>query len=105
LQVFCGYSILPSSMGNEIPGLSKREYEVCDLLAQGFKSREVAERLGLGFHTVRSYAKTAYKKLGIHKNVELSKLSGVRQLAEAENCAKRMEEQRTATLFGDVKAG
>jgi len=48
--------------------LSPRELQVMRLVAEGRTSKEVAEMLGLGLQTVRSYRKSLMKKLGV-KNV------------------------------------
>jgi len=48
--------------------LSPRELQVMRLVAEGRTSKEVAELLGLGLQTVRSYRKSLMKKLGV-KNV------------------------------------
>ena len=44
--------------------LSPRELQVMRLVAEGRTSKEVAEMLGLGLQTVRSYRKSLMKKLG-----------------------------------------
>jgi len=43
--------------------LSKRETEVLELLAQGYSKKEVAEKLGLSYHTIVCYVRTIYEKL------------------------------------------
>jgi DNA-binding CsgD family transcriptional regulator len=45
-------------------GLTEREREVLELLADGFTTTEVADRLSLSEHTVRSRVKSALGKLG-----------------------------------------
>ncbi len=50
--------------------LSRRETEVLALLDQGVKARGVAARLGLTEATVRSYIRTALRKLGCHSQLE-----------------------------------
>ena len=44
--------------------LTEREREVLELLADGFTTAEVADRLSLSEHTVRSRVKSALGKLG-----------------------------------------
>lgn len=43
--------------------LSPREVEVLELLAQGFAKKEVADQLGLSYHTVALYVRNIFKKL------------------------------------------
>ncbi len=47
------------------PQLTSREQELIDLWVQGLGDREVAEQLGVSYATVRSYARTVRKKLGV----------------------------------------
>ena len=51
--------------------LTKRETEVAALVAGGLPNREVAQRLGIGEHTVSNYLFRMYNKLGISSRVEL----------------------------------
>ena len=46
-------------------GLSKRETQVLAEIAAGRTNSEVAERLFLGINTVKTYIRTAYRKIGV----------------------------------------
>jgi DNA-binding CsgD family transcriptional regulator len=65
--------------GAELPlqgaadGLTQREREVALLVADGLRSREVAERLGIASQTVKSHLKTIFDKLGVRNRVELAR--------------------------------
>ncbi len=68
----------PMQMGPETPaapsdGLTQREREVALLVADGLRSREVAERLGIASQTVKSHLKTIFDKLGVRNRVELAR--------------------------------
>lgn len=52
-------------------GLTEREVQICALVAQGNTLDAVANHLGLSAHTVRSYSKDLYRKLGVHKKQEV----------------------------------
>jgi DNA-binding CsgD family transcriptional regulator len=54
-------------------GLTQREREVALLVAEGLRSREVAERLGIASQTVKSHLKTIFDKLGVRNRVELAR--------------------------------
>jgi LuxR family transcriptional regulator, maltose regulon positive regulatory protein len=45
--------------------LSARELEVLPLIAEGLSNQEIAARLYLSLHTVKSHARTIYAKLGV----------------------------------------
>jgi DNA-binding CsgD family transcriptional regulator len=54
-------------------GLTQREREVALLVADGLRSRVVAERLGIASQTVKSHLKTIFDKLGVRNRVELAR--------------------------------
>ncbi len=54
-------------------GLTQREREVALLVADGLRSREVADRLSIAPQTVKSHLKTIFDKLGVRNRVELSR--------------------------------
>lgn len=57
--------------------LTKREHEVVLLLADGYRYKEIADRLGLSVLTVRSYIRDIYEKLHVQSRTEaLNKLYG-----------------------------
>jgi hypothetical protein len=47
------------------PSLTDRELELIALWVEGLGDREVAERLGVSYATVRSYGRTVRRKLGV----------------------------------------
>src|SRR5665213_2015690 len=47
----------------ETESLSKREQETLDLLAEGFRYKEIAHKMGISFNTVREYVHNIYQKL------------------------------------------
>jgi DNA-binding CsgD family transcriptional regulator len=51
--------------------LSKREYEVARLLAEGYSSVNVAAVLGVSEYTVRTYTRRVYQKLKISNRADL----------------------------------
>jgi DNA-binding NarL/FixJ family response regulator len=46
--------------------LSAREQEVLELLAKGSLIKEIADQLGVGFVTVRTYIRRIYEKMHVH---------------------------------------
>ncbi len=56
------------------PGLSKRERDVCALVAAGLTSEGIALELGVGINTVLTYRKRAYARLGISSQNELMRI-------------------------------
>ncbi|MEO6032934.1 MAG: helix-turn-helix transcriptional regulator, partial [Burkholderiaceae bacterium] len=52
--------------------LSERELEVARLLAMGLSDKVIAQRLGIGYTTVRTHVKHAFHKLGVCNRVQLA---------------------------------
>jgi DNA-binding NarL/FixJ family response regulator len=50
--------------------LAEREREVLDLLSQGFMYKEIADKLGISFETVRTYIRRIYEKLQVRSRTE-----------------------------------
>jgi DNA-binding NarL/FixJ family response regulator len=47
-------------------GLTAREREVLELTVQGLVKKEIADRLGLSYHTVDNHLRSVYTKLQVH---------------------------------------
>lgn len=50
--------------------LTPREVEVLHLLSEGMSTRDMMDRLGVRFHTVRNYVQAVIEKLDAHSKVE-----------------------------------
>ena len=48
-------------------GLSPREAEVLALIAAGLTNKDIAERAFIGANTVKSYVRSAYRKIGVER--------------------------------------
>ncbi len=55
----------------EKAGLTRREKEVVQLAAQGYNDDEISKMLAISTYTVKFHLKRIFKKLDIHKRVEL----------------------------------
>lgn len=53
--------------------LSKREYEIAELIAWGLIKKEVASRLNISYHTVNQHIRNIYEKLQIRKETDLTR--------------------------------
>lgn len=56
--------------GDETAALSPRELEVLDLLAKGYLYKEISERMGISFATVRTHVRHIYEKLHVRSRTE-----------------------------------
>ena len=59
----------PKALGETV-ALSGREKEVLEMLAEGFLVKEIADKLGVGFGTVRTYVRRVYEKLHVRSRAQ-----------------------------------
>ena len=79
-----GIHVLPRSaaaggelgrLGRHQAELTAREAEVVELLQDGRTNAEIADRLSIGVETVRTHARSIYRKLGVPSRRELMRLA------------------------------
>ena len=58
-----------------MPHLSPRERQVLILTAEGLSLPEIAERLGVSFHTAKSHSDQVRRRLGVKKRRHLITLA------------------------------
>src|SRR2546426_6319445 len=51
--------------------ITLRERQVFDLVAKGFSNKEIAEKLSLATHTIKSHVHNVLKKLGLQNRIDL----------------------------------
>jgi NarL family two-component system response regulator LiaR len=51
-------------------GLSSREAEVVALIARGLSNQEIAERVFLSVNSIKSYIRSAYRKIGVERRTQ-----------------------------------
>ncbi len=51
-------------------GISKREYEVLELIAQGLSNQEIAERLFVSLNTIKTHSSNLFMKLEARRRTE-----------------------------------
>jgi len=64
---------VPDAAALDSLGISKRELEVLELIAQGLSNREIAEKLFLSPHTVKSHSSSLFVKLSARRRTEAIK--------------------------------
>jgi DNA-binding NarL/FixJ family response regulator len=68
--------------------LTRRERMTLKLLADGLGREEIAGRLGVSAHTVRTHMQNLYAKLGLHSRLELVHFAGRHGLVDPNREAK-----------------
>jgi DNA-binding NarL/FixJ family response regulator len=56
--------------------LSRREQEILDQLSQGFRYKEIADKLFISIETVRSHVRKIYEKLQVNNRIDALKKTG-----------------------------
>jgi DNA-binding CsgD family transcriptional regulator len=70
-------AMLPAQVtGTPLGGLSRRELEVLELVAEGLTNRDIAERLVLSEHTVNRHVANILRKLGLSSRTAAASLAG-----------------------------
>jgi NarL family two-component system response regulator LiaR len=75
-RIHAGAVIVPTARGGVAPaeggvwpgrdrGLSVREAEIIALVTQGLSNQEIADRCYLSINSVKTYIRTAYRKMGV----------------------------------------
>jgi DNA-binding NarL/FixJ family response regulator len=52
--------------------LTRREREVIDLIGEGLSNKEIAQRLNIAVHTVKSHVRNVMEKLTLHTRLQIS---------------------------------
>ena len=61
---------LPDKYDAKKLGLSKREIEVLELLAQGFSNQEIADKLFVSLNTTKTHISNIYAKLNVQRRTQ-----------------------------------
>ena len=52
--------------------MTRREREVIDLIGQGLSNKEIAQRLNIAAHTVKSHVRNVMEKLALHTRLQIA---------------------------------
>jgi DNA-binding NarL/FixJ family response regulator len=62
---------------DHLQSLSRREQEILDQLSQGFRYKEIGDRLFISIETVRTHVRKIYEKLHVNSRIEALKKTGL----------------------------
>jgi len=51
-------------------GISKREYEVLELMAKGFSNQEIANKLFVSLNTIKTHSSNLFLKLEVNRRIQ-----------------------------------
>lgn len=55
--------------------MTRREHEVIDLISEGLSNKEIAHRLNIATHTVKSHVRNVMEKLALHTRLQIAAYS------------------------------
>jgi DNA-binding CsgD family transcriptional regulator len=69
-----GASFIPDEKKREDLGITRRELEILELIAQGMSNREIAEKLFVSENTVKTHSSRVFDKLGARRRTQAVQL-------------------------------
>jgi DNA-binding CsgD family transcriptional regulator len=69
-----GEAFVPSGGKQEDLGITRRELEILELMAQGMSNREIADRLCVSENTVKTHSSRVFDKLGAKRRTQAVQL-------------------------------
>ena len=55
--------------------MTRREREVIELIGEGLSNKEIAQRLNIASHTVKSHVRNVMEKLALHTRLQIAAYS------------------------------
>lgn len=75
-----------SAANSAIPRLGPRERQVLQLVAEGYTSAQIAERLHVAFSTIEVHRRNIMRKLNLHNVAELTKYAIRNGITTSDSC-------------------
>jgi NarL family two-component system response regulator LiaR len=74
VPVPAGEPFVPNERKREDLGITRREFEILELIAQGMSNREIAEKLYVSENTVKTHSSRVLDKLGAKRRTQAVQL-------------------------------
>jgi two-component system, NarL family, response regulator LiaR len=74
VTVPAGAPFVPDERKREDLGITRREFEILELIAQGLSNREIAEKLFVSENTVKTHSSRVFDKLGAKRRTQAVQL-------------------------------
>lgn len=65
--------------------MTKREHQVIELISQGFTNKEIAQKIHLSTHTVKSHVHNILEKLSLHSRIQVANYAHISQSYKTAN--------------------
>jgi len=83
-------------------GISKREYEVLELIAAGLSNQQIADKLFVSLNTVKTHSSRVFEKLEVSRRTQAVEKANHKQSALSAFYCIRSFQQNTALSTGSV---
>jgi two-component system, NarL family, response regulator LiaR len=80
VPVPAGEPFVPDEKKREDLGITRRELEILELIAQGMSNREIAEKLYVSENTVKTHSSRVFDKLGAKRRTQAVQLGKTARL-------------------------
>jgi NarL family two-component system response regulator LiaR len=74
VQITASRPFIPDEKKREGLGITRREFEILELIAQGMSNREIAEKLYVSENTVKTHSSRVFDKLGAKRRTQAVQL-------------------------------
>jgi DNA-binding NarL/FixJ family response regulator len=74
-QIAKGHTERPTERQLEAVRMTRREHEVIGLIGEGLSNKEIASRLNIATHTVKSHVRNVMEKLTLHTRLQIAAYS------------------------------
>ncbi len=74
ILIAAGEPFVPDERKREDLGITRREFEILELIAQGMSNREIAGRLFVSENTVKTHSSRVFDKLGAKRRTQAVQL-------------------------------
>lgn len=74
VHVPAGASFIPNTKKRENLSITRREFEILELIAQGMSNREIADKLYVSENTVKTHSSRVFDKLGAKRRTQAVQL-------------------------------
>ena len=77
--------------------MTRREREVIDLIGEGLSNKEIAQRLNVASHTVKSHVRNVMEKLALHTRLQIAAYSTGTRPSSDRSAVRRSSKPGAAT--------
>lgn len=66
----CKFEYVSQEEGQDLSGLTRREMEILDLIADGYSNQQIADALFISPHTVKTHLHNIFKKINVKRRLQ-----------------------------------